>query len=157
MSTTADGCKWDGNAIVNAGIKREIGDALEEAEREREGTERYMARDIRFSVMTVMDRLPLEFCGLTVTYLPDGSRAPREEELEWIDGGLEGVLARVREELDTEDGKTTVLALATDHPTLYWWLYYQHLTDPDNRDVEEILKDADLLQTKRRRRKVVRN
>jgi hypothetical protein len=129
---------WTGNGEVGRGIKREMGNAMQDALDERAGTERYSAGK---TVSFADDDDDLTF---TVTYKPNGrGREERTEAYPLLT--IDACMDAIRE---TDEKKTTPLELAIHRPDLYWTLRH-HL----GNNIESELAALGLLQSKRRRRK----
>lgn len=123
----ASNAGFTGKSKTARAVNRSCGDALLEANLERQGTNR-MSATTRFDVS--------DTDTLTVTYKPDGSRSEITEVYQLLE----------KTALKTHvPQSTTVLELATNDPHMYFLFKYHY------DDVEKGLGDCGLL-TKRRRR-----
>jgi hypothetical protein len=141
---------YTGNSKMARGVGSEMGDAMEEIEKERAGEQRYSAgKETSFEVVndaTFEKNATFEngtIGGLRITYKV-GKKMISEmiPYFEW-----ESTKSTFVEKMTGDT--ITVLDMASHYPEDYWlWRYHQ----TGNSGVENALQETGLLQPKRRRR-----
>ena len=122
-----------GTSKLARSVNREIGDALIEAQMITQGTDRMGAKKITYSIT--------DGDVFQVTYTPRKKRKSITETYQFVSKDV------LISDMDGTE-KTTVFDVSVYEPHLYFLFHYHY-----DGDVEGGMKEANLLETKRRRRR----